>query len=284
MAEAAYLPITPESLPAAADLLRRVFPKERKFTPAYLDWLYFKNPTAPGFGFNIVVDDRIVGHVAAVPQAVALHGQPTQIALMVNGATDESVRGRGLYLRLIRHMIEEAGRLGFAAVSGVANQNTIRAYETKLGFQNVAGLAAFVSAAPERLDVGRAVERAQWRRVWDDPALAWRLANPHAPLKVVAGDGAALVVEGASTAPVIRARGVILRQGLAAPPLPRGRLWPAVTLGLAPDGAWRRGLALTVPDALRPSPLRMIYLNTADPADRLDPGRILFSFLDFDAF
>lgn len=284
MVAADYRAITPESLPEAAALLRRVFPKERKFTPDYLHWLYFQNPTAPGFGFNIVVDGRIVGHVAAIPQGIVLHRTPAQVALMVNGATDESVRGQGLYLRLIQHMIDEARRLGFAAVTGVANQNTIRAYETKLGFQNVAGLAAFVSPAPERLDVTRAIERAQWRRVWDDPNLAWRSANPHGPLKLVAATEQALVVEGASTAPVIRARSVIPRQGLSVPPLPRGRLWPAVTLGLTPTGTSRRGVSLTVPDRLRPSPLRMIYLNTTDPADRLDPDRILFSFLDFDAF
>lgn len=284
MAAAAYLPITPESLPEAAALLGRVFPKESKFTPAYLDWLYFRNPTGPGFGFNIVVDERVVGHVAAIPQAVELRGASTQVALMVNGATDESVRGQGLYLRLIQHMIDEAGRRGFAAVTGVANQNTIRAYETKLGFQNVAGLAAFVSAGPEQLDVARALERAEWRRVWDEASLAWRLANPQGPLRIVAATAEALVVEGASTAPLVRARGVIPREGLDAPTLPRGRLWPAVTLGLTPVGISRRGLSLAVPDRLRPSPLRLIYLNTADPADRLDSDRILFSFLDFDAF
>jgi len=39
-----------------------------------------------------------------------------------------------------------------------------------------------------------------------------------------------------------------------------------------------------VPQRLRPSPLRLIYINHAKPDDRLDPDRVLFSFLDFDAF
>jgi hypothetical protein len=41
---------------------------------------------------------------------------------------------------------------------------------------------------------------------------------------------------------------------------------------------------MTVPERLRPSPLRMIWLNHRTPGDRLDPEQVLFSFLDFDAF
>jgi hypothetical protein len=59
---------------------------------------------------------------------------------------------------------------------------------------------------------------------------------------------------------------------------------PAVVLGLTPKGSERRNLAMTVPERLRPSPLRLIYINHRRPDDRLDPDRVLFSFLDFDAF
>ncbi|MGH6963326.1 MAG: hypothetical protein ACREE0_02475, partial [Phenylobacterium sp.] len=59
---------------------------------------------------------------------------------------------------------------------------------------------------------------------------------------------------------------------------------PAVVLGLTPDGTASRRLAMTVPERLRPSPLRLIYINHRKTDDRLDPKRVLFSFLDFDAF
>jgi hypothetical protein len=59
---------------------------------------------------------------------------------------------------------------------------------------------------------------------------------------------------------------------------------PAVVLGLTPKGTARRALAIGVPQRLRPSPLRMIWLNHTAPGDQLDPDRLLFSFLDFDAF
>jgi hypothetical protein len=59
---------------------------------------------------------------------------------------------------------------------------------------------------------------------------------------------------------------------------------PAVVLGLTPKGTETRRIAMTVPQRLRPSPLRLIYINHRKPEDRLDPDRVLFSFLDFDAF
>jgi len=51
-----------------------------------------------------------------------------------------------------------------------------------------------------------------------------------------------------------------------------------------PRAAKRGGeLSVRIPDKLRPSPLRLIYLNLDNEADRLDSNSILFSFLDFDA-
>jgi hypothetical protein len=84
--------------------------------------------------------------------------------------------------------------------------------------------------------------------------------------------------------PLIHARGQIPRAGLSASAPRTAAMGPAVVLGLTPRGFARRRLAVTVPERLRPSPLVMIYQNLKVPGDRLDPGRVLFSFLDFDAF
>jgi hypothetical protein len=205
-------------------------------------------------------------------------------ALMLNTATDADRQGRGLFSTVVNAVMDEGRRRSVAALTGVANQNSVGPYVKRLGFQEVGGLDAVVALAPERIDFGRALAAADLRRDWDDAALAWRMANPAAGLRMVSATDDALVVEGASIAPLVRARGVIPRWGLTPPPLPRGRLWPAVSLSLSPEGSAGRGLAFSLPGRLRPSPLRLIYRNLDAPADRLDPARILFSFLDFDAF
>ncbi len=43
-------------------------------------------------------------------------------------------------------------------------------------------------------------------------------------------------------------------------------------------------IAVSIPARLRPSPLRLIYFDHDDRHARLDAERVLFNFLDFDAF
>jgi len=201
----------------------------------------------------------------------------------MNVATHPDYRGRGLFLELVRRVVTMSAERGHAAVVGVANQQTERAYRTRLGFQNVAGLDAHVELAPQRIDMARALAAADYAHAWTDATLAWRLKNPANPLRIAGETADNLIVEGASTLPLVKARGAVPREGVSL----RGRgaaVGPAVVLGLTPAGTVRRRLAMAVPKRLRPSPLRMIWLNHKVPGDQLDPQRILFSFLDFDAF
>jgi len=278
-----FRPARPDDLDRTVALMALGFPKAHKFSRSFLEWQYYDNPEGEPLGCNLDDGDRLVGHLMGIPQAVRLRGEPALVTLIMNVATHPDYRGRGLFLELVRRVAQMSAERGHAGVVGVANQQTERAYRTKLGFQNVAGLGAHVEIAPQPVDMTAALAAADFAHAWTDQSLAWRLKNPANPLHIAGETADSLVVEGASSLPLVRARGAIPRAGLSA--RGRGRAFgPAVVLGLVPAGAARRGLALTVPERLRPSPLRMIWLNHKVPGDRLDPEKILFSFLDFDAF
>jgi GNAT superfamily N-acetyltransferase len=271
-------------LAAVSGLFKLSFPAATHLTPDYLRWLFFENPVGEAVGRNIWDGDRLVAHVAGVPQRAVIHGRPETIVLLVNVATHPDHRGKGLFLDVIRQTVEAARRRGYAAVTGVANAQTIRAYEQKLGFQNVAGLSAHVELLPQRIDFTAALARGQFHRVWDDATLAWRLRSPANPLRIARATADGLIVEGASTMRGVRARGAIPRGELTAKAAGGWLAGPAVVLGLVPAGAARRRLGVDVPRRLRPSPLRLIYQRLEAPWAPLDPERVLFSFLDFDAF
>jgi predicted N-acetyltransferase YhbS len=281
--ELVFRPADRADLDRTVELMGLGFPGAHKFSPAFLQWQYYDNPAGAPLGCNIDDGERLIGHLMGIPLKVRLQGEETTVTLIMNVATHPDYRGRGLFLELVRRVVAMSAERGHAAVVGVANQQTIRAYETRLGFQNVAGLDAHVELLPQEIDFDRALETAVFARALDDATLAWRLKNPANPLRIAGSLFGGLVVEGASTLPLIRSRGVIPRRGLSTPA--RGIVvGPAVVLGLTPKGTATRRLALTVPERLRPSPLRLIYINHKKPGDRLDPDRVLFSFLDFDAF
>jgi GNAT superfamily N-acetyltransferase len=283
MSDLTFRPALHEDLDRTVELMGLGFPAAHKFSRAFLQWQYYDNPAGPPLGCNIDDGGRLVGHLMGIPLNVRLHGAPAVVTLIMNVATHPDHRGRGLFLELVRRVGQMSAERDHVGVVGVANQQTERAYRTRLGFQNVAGLDAHVELLPQRIDMAAALAGADFAHRWTDETLAWRLKNPANPLRIAGGGTHSLVVEGASTTPLIRARGVIPSNGLSVT-AHRRVVGPAVVLGLTPKGTARRTLAMTIPQRLRPSPLRMIWLNHRTPGDQLDPDRILFSFLDFDAF
>jgi ribosomal protein S18 acetylase RimI-like enzyme len=271
-------------LDATVTLMALGFPGAQKFTNAFLRWQYYANPVGPPLGCNIDGDDQLIGHLMGIPIEVTLRGERQLVTLIMNIAVHPAQRGRGLINALVNHVIAASAARGHAGVIGVANQQSVAAFEHKLGFQNVAGLDAYIEWLPHRIAMDSALKHAEFVHCWSDASLAWRMSNPANPLQIVGHTQDSLIVEGASSLPLLRTRAVIARTDLTLTGhdglLPR----PAVVLGLTPHGSLHHRLALAIPQRLRPSPLRLIYFDHGDRLARLNPQRILFNFLDFDAF
>ncbi len=275
-----------DAIESSISLMKSCFRDTTKFTPAYLRWLHNENPCGRSVGYHLYDGPLLVGQLIGIPQQVTLRGEGARVILLQDVATHPNYRGRGLFLELTRRAIDLARRSGFAAVIGVANQNTYRGYE-KLGFQNVLGLDARISFFSQmKIDFAGALGKAEFARAWTMEALDWRLRNPRNPLSLIAKMGDSLVVEGGTSYRGLRVRGAIPIQGLSAPYPPADYVArrPSVVIGSEPDGISQFPLSIRIPDWAKPSPLRLIYLDLNRPERRLDPGKVLFSFLDFDAF
>jgi len=276
--------VEPGDLDAIVELMALGFPGAHKFSPAFLRWQYYDNPVGAPLGCNIFVGPQLVGHLMGIPVEFSVRGAARTLTLIMNIAVHPEHRGRGLIKTLTEEVIAQSAARGHAGVVGVANQNSVAAFEHKLGFQNIASLAAFVEWLPHRIDMQSALAEAELAHRWNDATLAWRMNNPANPLRLFAQNADSLIAEGASSLPLLRARAVIARRGLT---LGVGRellARPAVVIGLAPRGSLRRRYAVDIPARLRPSPLRLIYFDIDNRGARLDPERVLFNFLDFDAF
>src|SRR5260370_2250733 len=266
------------------DLMRHCFPHSNKYSIEYLTWLYLKNPAGQPIGIHVFEDGDLKGQVVGIPQNLILKGTPVRALLLLDVAIHQSLRGRRLFLKGVARVAEIATELGYSAIIGVANGNTYRGYE-QLSFQNVAGLDARLSLMSYfSINSDRAIESADIFQDWTDETLQWRLKNPIAPLDIVRVSNNTFTVEGRTNYPALVARAEIPIRSLSVSGPPASKAKPSVIISLTPKSAGRHRFSISIPERLRPSPLRLVYLNLKDVSDKLNSDSILFSFLDFDAF
>jgi GNAT superfamily N-acetyltransferase len=273
-----------KALAAYGALFTACFPGTGRFTPAYLAWLYRDNPDGRAFGFDAREGDTLAAHYVCIPTQVRIEGQAVRVLLSLNTATHPQFQGKGLFTKLAAMTYEAAAASGFAGIYGVANANSTPGFVRKLGFQLVRPLDAMVGVGRIGAEPGAAGQQLAFERIWSEPALAWRCASPYNPVARRRSGGVWQFYSAAAGQLVQAYAELALPSGCGlettrAPASPL-RLY----LGLMPDPVRGRRGYLHIPQRLRPSPLNLIYRSLATPGQQLDPSRIRFSFLDFDAY
>lgn len=259
--------------------LRRTFPKAPHLTPRYLAWQYGENPDGAALGRTIYAGETLVAHLAAVPMRARIEGEMLQGILLVNSAGHPEHRRKGLQIRMLDAICEEAAGLGHSFCLGAGNWSSTPPLLTRLAM--VRPLDARVGFGRPRRS--RPASRPSFERIWSDEALAWRLRDPERRYGVTPSkDG--IQVTASTALPGITA---ILYEGvggpgLAAPEPVRAplRLW----LGLDPRIDWRGSPFAPIPERLRPSPLNLAYRDLTGGGFVPDADRVIFHALDFDAY
>ena len=257
-----------------AALLRTVFPRAKRYGVHYLRWEYDANPCGDVVGFDAYAGNDLCAHYAAQPLDAALFGKTTRGILSFNTATHPGHQGRGLFTELARRTYARAASLGYEFVIGVANAQSTPGFISKLGFQLVSPLRVIIGFGAPQSDAPT-----DYARIWNERSRSWRLQNPvrsyhmargriacssGIPLLKVLLSSSAWDNEGTSTAFCMTHPAT---------------MW----IGLAPALRWR-GLGLPLPALLRPSPLHLIFLDLTGQGRRLDPARVTFDAIDFDAY
>lgn len=278
-----------EDTEQVAQLLRGVFRGSGgHIDPAYLTWCYRDNPAGEVVGRNAWDGDRLAAHYVTVPLRARLRGRDARGVLSLHTATHRDYQGRGLFTRLAEATYADASEAGFEFVVGVANAASTPGFVRKLGFQLVRALDVRVGlGAPAPTDVRAEVD---FERVWNAEELAWRLRCPARTYRRTAGAGGVTVyaptgrfglwVELASRPDEEYERGGALARLPALGVQNPVRLW----MGLDPSRDWSGQPWLPLPEFLRPSPLNLIYRDLREPGATLDPSRVRFAAIDFDAY
>jgi GNAT superfamily N-acetyltransferase len=268
------------------ELFKACFPMTDKFTPRYLAWLYVDNPDGQAVGYDAWDGERLAAHYVCIPARAWVEGVEVPVLLSLNTATHPDYQGKGLFTKLASMTFEAGASQGFDGVYGVANANSTPGFVRKLGFQLVRPLEARIGLGPLQHGPKPPAASLSFERSWSAAALRWRCANPHNPVYLKSGGGKLRFHAAASGHKLpayaeLEASGIALpAPAQAQPPLSPLRLF----IGLAPDAASNYWNYASIPMRLRPSPLNLIYRSFAPRVGGLDPARIAFSFLDFDAY
>ena len=254
----------------------------------FLAWCYADNPAGGVVGTNAWAGDRIAAHYATVPLRARLFGREVRGVLSLHTGTHPDFQKRGLFRRLAETTYEEALRQGYDFVVGVANAASTPGFVEHLGFQLVAPLDVRVGVGTP--PGSNPTDEWELERLWNPAEVAWRLAAPNRTYRRSVSEGAVVVYaptgragiwvevgrrpveEGGVGSALSRLRPLGVRNPL--------RLW----MGLDASRRWRGEPWLPLPDRLRPSPLNLIYRDLREPGRTLDPRRVVFSVLDFDAY
>jgi GNAT superfamily N-acetyltransferase len=267
-------------------LFATCFPDAKHFTPEYLRWLYVDNPDGRAFGFDARANGVLAAHYVCIPAQARIEGRVVRVLLSLNTATHPQFQGQGLFTRLAAMTFDAAAADGYEGVYGVANANSTPGFIRKLGFQLVRPLEALVGVGRIGSIPLDSAETPAFERIWSQSALDWRCANPHNPV-ARRRYGNHWQFFAAAFGPLVHSYGEVVPlageypvQSVGSAPLTPLRLY----LGLMPDTLRRSRWYISIPQLLRPSPLNLIYRSLANPGGQLDPSRIHFSFLDFDAY
>jgi GNAT superfamily N-acetyltransferase len=272
----------PATLAQYGALFAACFPGSAKFTPDYLRWLYAANPDGMAVGMDAWDGERLAAHYVCIPARAWVEGREVLVLLSLNTATHPDYQGKGLFTRLAAATFDAGAAGGFDGVYGVANANSTPGFVRKLGFQLVRPLEARIGLGALAHGPKAAPAQLSFERSWSDAALAWRCANPDNPVhRRSAGARRQFYADASGWYLPAYAE---LDAGTATPSSPRLLSPLRLFLGLTPDASSNYWNYASIPQRLRPSPLNLIYRSFTARVTALDPTRIQFSFLDFDAY
>ena len=119
-------------------LFKDVYGPSKKLSVEYLRWLYQANPSGGAVGIDAYLDGELA-HYVTVPRVYKRGNRSVRCLLSVNTATHPNHQRRGLFKSITMQTYELASSLGFEAVFGVANAQSIHAFTTSLGFIMIDG-------------------------------------------------------------------------------------------------------------------------------------------------
>lgn len=258
-----------------SNLLSKIYIQPNKFTPQYIEWLYVKNPMGKVIGFDAYHNQQLAAHYVTIPVKYLVNGYTVSGLLSLNTATHNEHQGKGLFVNLAQKTYSLASKLGYKFVIGVANQNSTHGFVTKLGFDLVSPLNAYLGIGSIQYN-----QKSEFymSSIWEPNSLKWRLSNPinkyyHFKNGYYSNTHISLV-----KCKITSYNSEVNNDYKLTDTIPF-ELNIGLNIRKTPIG-----LNLKLPDYLKPSPLNLIFKNLSEQKIDINKSNIYFECIDFDAY
>ena len=270
-----------KSIKEVSYLLSHVFTSTNKFTKEFIEWQYAENPNGSIVGFNAFAGEELAAHYVTQPVEVELKGEKLRGLLSLNTATHPDHRGKKLFTKLAELTYEYAKNNGYKFVYGVANDNSTHGFVNKLGFQ-------LVSPLKTKIGFGKIIHKRNvidydFKRVWTQEDLKWRLNNPS--LKYYINKNQLIVPTGKIGLNAIMYNfddNQIIENTLTENF--KGLNILKLYVGIDNSIDWKKSFYFDVPKRFKSSPLNLIFKDLRNKGTTIHPKKIKFEIIDFDGY
>jgi GNAT superfamily N-acetyltransferase len=269
------------SLGKTAEMLNYVMNKKH-FSANYLKWEYFDNPVGKALTQNAYEDGKLIGHYGAQPIISKINGEIYRGLFILNAAVMPDFQGKGILRTLVENLHDFAGKNKFSFIIGVGNKNSAPIYTKKFGFRSLGATDVKIGFGLPRAGMKGEVF---FERIWDEESLRWRLKNPNTKYSSSSKNNQTVLFTrnypGLSTI-----MGMFREPGLDLDSLTNDK-YPGINIFIGKDPAidWKQNRSfITFPEALKPSPLVMIFKELNNNSFPFTSDEIKFRCIDFDAF
>ena len=256
----------------------------KNFTKSYnyFKWLYIENPQGNFVGIDCYDDKTLIGQVGGIPREFIFNNKKVKFLISINVCVDPKYQGKWIFSKMLVKFEKMAKDLNFDGIIGIANKAATPWWQRSIHLNKLKALDVYIGFGKFN---SKKIDKSNYNfyTLWDKKNLEWRVRNPLNKTYLQL-DGNNQSVYSKTNFPLLYAYSplIFLENNINLDNTKKKKIKPIVYIGLINDFKKTKFL-IDLPEFLKPSPLNFVY-KFLKSNDVLDPNKIFFTCLDFDAF
>ncbi len=261
-------------------LYSRIFRFKKK--KSYFEWLYIENPSGKFIGIDCYDDEELIGQVGGIPAEFKYFGENSKFLISINVCVDPKYQGQKLFSKMASRFEKLAKEKNFDGIIAIANKAATPAWIKSIGLNFLKQLDVYIGFGKVNNKETNKHDY-DFYSIWNNEKLNWRIKNPFNKTYIVNHQNKKMSIYAKTKYPFIDVYSPVIfsENKISINENYRNFLRPIIFLGIIKN--LDKKLLVSLPETIKPSPLNFLY-KFINKEKILNPDKVYFTFLDFDAF